>query len=134
SGADRPPTLWWPILRGDRGGQRNASRDREEQTLSGQSRIEGKASGRVFLSHCDRPLDPIDAQAVALGGGLSSKSDAADHARSCPSCQTLVEEASHLSAEIEALPAPAAPADIADRVIRLRPFSHRERRTFRIWP
>jgi hypothetical protein len=85
------------------------------------------------VSHCDRPLDPIDAQAVAVGGELFSGSGAAEHARSCPTCRALVEEASRLSSEIETLPAPPAPPDIAERVIRLRPFSRRERRSFRIW-
>ena len=85
------------------------------------------------MSHCNRPIDPIDAQAVAVGGGLFSGSEAAEHARSCPTCRALVEEASFLSSEIEALPAPAASPDIAERVIRLRPFSRRERRSFRIW-
>ncbi|HEY6931358.1 MAG TPA: hypothetical protein VJA66_16930 [Thermoanaerobaculia bacterium] len=64
---------------------------------------------------------------------MFSRSDAAEHAQSCPSCRTLVEEASRLSGEIEALAVPVPPPDIAERVIRLRPFSRRERRSFRIW-
>ena len=66
SGADRPAALRRAVLRGDRRGQEHAPRDRQEQTLSRQSRIEGKVVGRSDVTPCPRPLDPIDAEARCL--------------------------------------------------------------------
>jgi hypothetical protein len=85
------------------------------------------------VSVCNRPLDPIDAQALAVGAEPLVSSDAADHARSCAPCATLVEEASRLSRGIEDLPRYAPPPDLADRVLRLRAFSRRELRDLSLW-
>jgi len=82
---------------------------------------------------CDRPLDPIDAQAVAVGAEPLVSSDAAEHARACPACRARVEEASRLSGEIEHLSFRASAPDISDRVIRLRAFSRRERGDWSLW-
>ena len=85
------------------------------------------------MSRCDRPLDPIDVQAVALGAEPVTRQDAFEHVRTCADCALLVEEASGLSARIEAIAAPEVPADLSARISRLRAFSARERHDFSIW-
>jgi hypothetical protein len=90
---------------------------------------------------CSRPLDPSDAAALAAGEPPLLAADAADHARLCPSCASAVSEARSLCLALDRLaeapqelPAAGAQApDLADRVLRLRPFSRRERRDFRLW-
>jgi hypothetical protein len=83
---------------------------------------------------CPRPLDPIDAEAVAAGAEPLLASDAAAHARECPSCQGLIAAARALSEALEGVyqPSEAAPG-LAERVTRLRAFSRRERRTYALW-
>jgi hypothetical protein len=91
---------------------------------------------------CARPLDPLDAEAIASGGTPVFAADAAEHARVCPSCGRAVSDAASLSREIDTLgeiwsgDSPARPdgaADLAGSVLRLRPFSRRERRDFALW-
>ena len=55
SRADRSAPLCRPVLRGDRRGQEHAPRDGQEQTLSRQSRIEGKVVGRSDLTDVPTP-------------------------------------------------------------------------------
>jgi hypothetical protein len=91
---------------------------------------------------CTRPLDPLDAEAIASGAEPVFAADAAQHARACASCGRAVSDAASLSREIDRLgglqagesPAmPAGVADLAGSVVRLRPFSRRERRDFSLW-
>jgi len=86
------------------------------------------------VTPCHRPLDPIDAEAVAAGADPVFRADAAEHARGCPSCQALVNAARSLAEALEGLPpeSPAVPG-LAERVVRLRAFSRRERRTYALW-
>ena len=86
------------------------------------------------MSDCLRPLDPIDAEALAAGAEPLFVADAADHAATCPACGAAVERASRLTQELEGLSPNDFPfPDLAPRVIRLRPFSGLERRTYALW-
>jgi hypothetical protein len=83
---------------------------------------------------CPRPLDPIDAEAVASGAEPPVAADAAVHAASCEACGAAVERANGLLRALEGLSqAPVAMADLAGRITRLRTFSRRERRTYALW-
>ncbi len=83
---------------------------------------------------CPRPLDPIDAEAVAAGAEPLLASDAAAHARECGSCQALIAAARSLSEALEGVyEASEGAPGLADRVTRLRAFSRRERRTYALW-
>jgi hypothetical protein len=83
---------------------------------------------------CPRPLDPIDAEAVAAGADPVFAADAATHARECPSCQGLIGAARSLSEALGGVSEPPESlAGLADRVNRLRTFSRRERRTYALW-
>lgn len=87
---------------------------------------------------CPRPLDPIDAEAVAAGAEPLVAPDAAVHARECAGCQALIVAARALSEALEGLSGAAEPvrpevAGLAERVTRLRAFSRRERRTYALW-
>ena len=86
------------------------------------------------MNECSRPLDPIDAEAVAAGAEPVFAADAAAHAAACADCGASVDRSRALTQALEELPGPAVPLpDLADRVIRLRAFSARERRTYAIW-
>src|SRR6266542_221612 len=89
--------FWRPFLRGDRGRQTDAPRHGQEQTLSSQSRIEGKVVGRTVVNPCARPLDPLDAEAIASGAEPVYARDASEHARVCPSCGQAVSDAAVLA-------------------------------------
>jgi hypothetical protein len=91
---------------------------------------------------CTRPLDPLDAEAIASGSAPVFAGDAAEHARDCAFCGRAVSDAATLSREIDSLgelraeeppPIPAGVADLAGSVLRLRPFSRRERRDLALW-
>jgi hypothetical protein len=83
---------------------------------------------------CSRPLDPIDAEAVAAGAEPVFAADAAAHARVCASCQTRIVAARALAEALEAACGSAEPiAGLAERVTRLRAFSGQERRTYALW-
>ena len=86
------------------------------------------------MSDCLRPLDPIDAEAVAAAAEPLFAADAAGHAASCTACGAAVERASGLTRALEGLSREDSPfPDLAPRVIRLRAFSQRERRTYALW-
>jgi hypothetical protein len=86
------------------------------------------------LRLCHRPLDPIDAEAVAAGADPIFASDAATHARECPSCQALIGAVRRISEALEGLEGPPEPiSGLAERVTRLRAFSRKERRTYALW-
>lgn len=83
---------------------------------------------------CPRPLDPIDAEALASGAEPVLAADAAGHAAGCPACAARVEAARSLLEALDGLSgAPDAVSGLADRVMRLREFSSRERRTYALW-
>ncbi len=83
---------------------------------------------------CQRPLDPIDAEAIACGADPVFAADAALHARGCEACASSVEAARGFLAALEGLSgAQEAVSGLADRVTRLRAFSSRERRTYAHW-
>jgi hypothetical protein len=90
------------------------------------------------VTSCPRPLDPIDAEAVAAGAEPVFARDAAAHAAACAPCGERVSLVAGLSRSLEASleavsePAAAVPG-LADRVTRLRAFSSRERRTYALW-
>lgn len=86
------------------------------------------------MSPCPRPLDPIDAEAVAAGAEPLFAPDSAAHAASCASCGAVVDRARLLSEDLDGIPAlPLSLPDLAPRVVRLRAFSPRERRTYALW-
>ena len=95
------------------------------------------------MKPCPRPLDPLDAEAIASGAAPLVAADAAAHAGACPACGEAVARAARLLEELDRLslpatsPEPGTPPgprpDLADRVVRLRPFSRRERRQVRLW-
>ncbi len=85
------------------------------------------------MKPCPRPIDPLDAEAVAAGAESLCAPDAAAHARQCPACGSRVCEAASLLARLDGLLDDAPVGDLADRVLRLRPFSRLERRRFALW-
>ena len=86
------------------------------------------------MNLCARPIDPVDAEALAAGAEPVFASDAADHARQCPSCGDRVAQASRLGRSLQTdLGEEFAAPDLADRVVRLRGFSRRERLDFALW-
>ena len=83
---------------------------------------------------CPRPLDPLDAEAIASGAEPVFASDGAVHARECLPCQAAIDDARRLSGALELAPRGVeAPAGLWERVNRLRAFSPRERRTYALW-
>lgn len=86
------------------------------------------------MNECSRPLDPIDAEAVASGAEPLFAADAAAHAAVCEACGASVDRSKALTLALEGLPGLAGPLpDLADRVTRLRSFSSKERRTYALW-
>ena len=87
------------------------------------------------MNDCPRRLDLLDVEALASGEPPVVASDAALHAVSCPSCALQVRAATDFLREIETenLETPPAGIDLAGRVVRIRPFSRRERRDVRLW-
>jgi len=92
---------------------------------------------------CPRPLDPLDAEAIASGAEPVFASDAAVHARDCVPCQASIDAARGVSGALdgafrgvespEELRGLAMPGGLWERVNRLRSFSARERRTYALW-
>ena len=89
------------------------------------------------MTPCPRPLDPIDAEAVAAGAEPVYAPDAAAHAAGCGPCGERVKAAQALPLALDGLSEALEPAPglrgLADRVTRLRAFSSRERRTYALW-
>ena len=86
------------------------------------------------MTPCPRPLDPIDAEAVAAGAEPVLAYDAVTHAVECLSCGELVASALALSQALESLSGAGEPiSGLSERVTRLRAFSKRERRTYALW-
>ncbi len=86
------------------------------------------------MTECRRPLDPIDADALAAGAEPVYAADAAVHAAGCPACGSRIEAARGLREVLDGLEGPVEGlSGLADRVTRLRAFSPRERRTYALW-
>jgi hypothetical protein len=86
------------------------------------------------VTDCQRPLDPIDAEAVAAGAEPVFAADAALHGAGCEACGARIEAARGLLAALDGLSGPSLElSGLADRVTRLRAFSRRERRTYALW-
>lgn len=86
------------------------------------------------MKPCRKKLDPLDVEALASGTDPLLDPNAAAHAEACPDCARLVQEARSVAAELTALPAVPEPSlDLARRVLRLRPFSRRERLSPGLW-
>ena len=86
------------------------------------------------MKPCPRPLDPLDAEAIASGAEPVFASDAAVHARDCVPCQASIDAARVVSDELDgALRGLEASGGLWERVNRLRTFSARERRTYALW-
>jgi hypothetical protein len=92
------------------------------------------------VNTCARPLDSLDVEALASGAPVEPA--AREHARACSPCSERVAAAAAFAQELDGLgefPALESPAgldalpDFAGRVLRLRPFSRRERRDFALW-
>ncbi len=83
---------------------------------------------------CKRKIDPLDAEAVASGAEPLFAADAAAHAAACSECGAAVAEAGQIGPELSALAVPLEPpAGFASRIVRLRPFSRRERLSVSLW-
>jgi len=89
---------------------------------------------------CARPLDSLDVEALASGAPVEPA--VREHARACSPCSQRVAAAASFAGELDGLggfpalespPAPDDMPDLAGRVLRLRPFSRRERRDFSLW-
>jgi hypothetical protein len=85
-------------------------------------------------------LDSLDVEALASGAPVDSA--AREHARACSPCSERISAAAAFAGELDRLGGfptgePAAklesPPEFAVRVLRLRPFSRRERRDFALW-
>jgi hypothetical protein len=97
------------------------------------------------VNPCARPLDSLDAEALASGAPPVHAADAAEHSRACSSCSARVFAAAALAHELDNLggleglsaeglsPDPAPFPDLAGRVLRLRRFSRRELRDLALW-
>ena len=91
------------------------------------------------MNLCARPLDSLDVEALASGAPVEPA--AREHARACAPCSQRVAAAAAFAGELDGLGGfPALDSagldplpDFAGRVLRLRPFSHRERRDFALW-
>jgi hypothetical protein len=84
------------------------------------------------LNECPNPLDPIDVEALASGEPSPIRSDAREHALACALCHDSVEQSRRFE-DLLALEPAAAPIELAQGVLRVRPFSVRERRSLAVW-
>ncbi len=83
---------------------------------------------------CREALEVADIEALASGSEPEVRPDAAAHAFGCAPCAERVRAAQALDRLLSEGPAAdTAPADLADRVLRLRPFSRAERWSFTVW-
>lgn len=83
---------------------------------------------------CSRKIDLLDADAVASGTEPVLALDAAAHAAVCFECAALVAEAGRMGSELSGLAVSIEPPrDFSSRILRLRPFSRRERLQASLW-
>ncbi len=87
------------------------------------------------MNDCPSPLDPLDVEALASGDDPLVLIDARTHASRCPACGQAVRQAERLGELLQeaAGRTESAPPDLADRVLRVRPFSRAERRSLVVW-
>ena len=85
------------------------------------------------MSVCRRPIDPMDAQALAAGADPVFDSGAGDHWRICSECGDQVAQAGRLVQSLDEIPGGVVAEDLAARVIRVRAFSRRELRDLSLW-
>lgn len=85
------------------------------------------------MNACARPLDPIDIEALASDEEPVLSADARLHAASCAFCEDAVRTARDLSTLLEKGGLDAPLPDLAERVLRLRPFSKAERFRPGLW-
>ncbi|HYB53287.1 MAG TPA: hypothetical protein VEG84_05435 [Thermoanaerobaculia bacterium] len=87
------------------------------------------------MNDCREPLDPIDIEALAAESEPLFRSDAGLHAASCETCNLLVSQSQRFDSLLSEAGADGGhPAgDLAQRVLRLRPFSRLERRSVAAW-
>jgi hypothetical protein len=87
-------------------------------------------------------LDSLDVEALASGAVPVQSADAREHAFACSACSERIRAAAAFAGELDGLGGfpvgePAAELetlpDFAGRILRLRPFSHRERFDFALW-
>jgi hypothetical protein len=83
--------------------------------------------------NCTRPLDALDLEALASGEDPIVASDARDHSAGCPDCGRRLDAFRALGEWLSDVSIPAVPDGFASRIERLRAFSGRERRSWRIW-
>ena len=125
SGADRPAALRGPVLRGDRRGQEHAPRHRQEQTLSGQSRIEGKVVWRSDVTTVPSP--PGSDRRRGAGRRRRAAFSPPTPPGTPPAARPAARRSRPPGALLEALDGlsgpPEAVSGLADRVMRLRAFS-----------
>ena len=83
---------------------------------------------------CERPLDPLDLEALASGEAPLLAGDAREHAASCPECGGRLEAFRGMGEWLAGVPAAVpVPRGFAESVQRLRAFSRRERWSPRLW-
>jgi hypothetical protein len=87
------------------------------------------------LSSCVHPLDPLEIEALASTGEVSSRPDAADHAAHCADCGEALRRAERIEGWLDEASSAAAPLpeNFIDRVLRIRPFSRAERWSLAVW-
>jgi hypothetical protein len=84
------------------------------------------------LNVCPNPLDPIDIEALASGSGDLLPAAAREHAAGCAACAEAVRQSERLEAFLQPEP-DAVPAELVERVLRVRPFSRAERLSLAVW-
>ncbi len=87
------------------------------------------------MSSCPHPLDPIEIEALASSGEVSSRPDAVDHAARCADCGEAVRRAERVGTWLDEAGSavPPLPENFTDRVLRIRPFSRAERWSLAVW-
>jgi hypothetical protein len=87
------------------------------------------------LNDCPRPLEPLEIEALAAGSEPPDRSDAVAHVSACPACGQALARARLLGGLLEEAAADSVrvPTDLADRVLRVRPFSRAERWSLAVW-
>jgi len=83
--------------------------------------------------NCTRPLDALDLEALASGEEPIVAPDAGIHAAGCADCGRRLDAFRALGEWLSDVSIPAVPDGFAGRIERLRAFSGRERRSWRVW-
>jgi hypothetical protein len=83
--------------------------------------------------NCTRPLDALDLEALASGESPILVADASEHAAACLDCGRRLDAFRALGEWLSDVSIPPVPEGLADRVERLRGFTRREARSWRVW-